>query len=147
MEFFYFGLFFYYKYLFYRFAELIFLIYSVTKGGEVMLNQVVLVGRLVRDPEVRETKNGNSISKVTLAIPRSYKNVDGEYETDFIDCTLWKIMATNTKEYCKKGDIVGVKGRIESKVYEKDGENIYVTEVVAERITFLSSNKHETEDV
>lgn len=111
-----------------------------------MLNQVILVGRLVRDPEVNETKNGNSVSKVTIAVPRSYKNVDGEYETDFIDCTLWKLMATNTKEYCKKGDIVGVKGRIETRKYEKDGEMKYTTEVIAERITFLSSNKHEAEE-
>lgn len=110
-----------------------------------MLNQIILVGRLVRDPEVNETKNGTSISKITLAIPRSYKNVNGEYETDFIDCTLWKLMATNTKEYCHKGDIVGVKGRIESKVYEKDGQKKYQTEVIAEKITFLSSKKDQEE--
>lgn len=109
-----------------------------------MLNQIVLVGRLVRDPEVRKAKNGSSYSYITLAIPRSYKNVNGEYETDFIDCTLWKLMATNTKEYCKKGDIVGVKGRLESRSYEKDGETKYVTEVIAERVTFLSSNSKES---
>lgn len=108
-----------------------------------MLNQIVLVGRLVRDPEIKKAKNGSSYSYITLAIPRTYKNVNGEYETDFIDCTLWKLMATNTKEYCKKGDIVGVKGRLESKVYEKDGETKYITEVIAERVTFLSSNKKE----
>lgn len=104
-----------------------------------MLNQVVLVGRLVRDPEVRETKKGTSVSKITLAIPRSYKNVNGEYETDFLDCTLWQLIAMNTKQYCKKGDIVGVKGRLESHVYEKDGENKYVTEIIAEKVTFLSN--------
>ena len=112
-----------------------------------MLNQVVLVGRLVRDPEVSKSKNGASYSHITLAVPRSYKNVDGEYETDFIDCTLWQLVATNTKEYCKKGDIVGVKGRIESRVYEKDGEKKYTTEVIAEKVTFLSSNKAQTEEV
>lgn len=84
-----------------------------------MLNQVVLVGRLVSDPEVKETSSGTSISRITLAVPRSYKNINGEYETDFISCVLWKLMAINTKEYCRKGDIVGVKGRIESNVYEK----------------------------
>lgn len=105
-----------------------------------MLNQVVLVGRLVRDPEVKKSKNGTSYSHITLAVPRSYKNVNGEYETDFIDCTLWQLMATNTKEYCKKGDIVGVKGRIESRIYETDDEKKYLTEVIAEKITFLSSN-------
>ena len=110
-----------------------------------MLNQIILVGRLVRDPEVNETKNGTSISRVILAIPRSYKNINGEYETDFIDCTLWKLMATNTKEYCRKGDIVGVKGRIESRVYEKDGEKKYATEVIAEKITFLSGKKDQEE--
>ena len=106
-----------------------------------MLNQIILVGRLVRDPEVRETKNGTSVSKITLAIPRSYKNVNGEYETDFLDCTLWQLIATNTKEYCKKGDIVGVKGRVESRTYEKEGEKKYITEIIAEKVTFLSSNK------
>ncbi len=111
-----------------------------------MLNQIILVGRLVKDPEVRKAKNGTNYSHITLAVPRSYKNVNGEYETDFIDCTLWKLMATNTKEYCKKGDIVGVKGRIESKVYEKDDEKKYVTEVIAERVTFLSSNKNNEQD-
>ncbi len=105
-----------------------------------MLNQIVLVGRLVRDPEVKEAKNGNSYSHITLAVPRSYKNVNGEYETDFLDCTLWSLIATNTKEYCKKGDIVGVKGRVESKVYEKAGEKKYLTEIIAEKVTFLSSN-------
>ncbi|MBQ6546955.1 MAG: single-stranded DNA-binding protein [Bacilli bacterium] len=111
-----------------------------------MLNQVVLVGRLVRDPEVKKAKNGNSYSYITLAVPRSYKNVNGEYETDFIDCVLWQLMATNTKEYCKKGDIVGVKGRIESRVYETDDEKQYITEVIAEKVTFLSSNKQEAEE-
>ena len=105
-----------------------------------MLNQIILVGRLVRDPEVKKAKNGNTYSHITLAVPRSYKNVNGEYETDFIDCTLWQLMATNTKEYCKKGDIVGVKGRVESKVYEKDDEKRYITEIIAEKVTFLSSN-------
>ena len=110
-----------------------------------MLNQIILVGRLVRDPEVKKTKNGNTYSHITLAVPRSYKNVNGEYETDFIDCTLWQLMATNTKEYCKKGDIVGVKGRVESKVYEKDDEKKYITEIIAEKVTFLSSNKQAEE--
>ena len=105
-----------------------------------MLNQIVLVGRLVKDPEVKKAKNGNSYSHITLAVPRSYKNVNGEYETDFLDCTLWSLMATNTKEYCKKGDIVGVKGRVESRSYEQDGEKKYLTEIIAEKVTFLSSN-------
>ena len=95
-----------------------------------MLNQIILVGRLVRDPEVSKGAKGTNFSHITLAVPRSYKNVDGEYETDFIDCTLFQLIATNAKEYCKKGDIVGVKGRLESRVYEKDGVKKYVTEVI-----------------
>ena len=111
-----------------------------------MLNQIILVGRLVKDPEVKKAKNGNSYSHITLKVNKRYKNVNGEYETDFIDCTLWQLMATNTKEYCKKGDIVGVKGRVESKVYEKDNEKKYITEIIAEKVTFLSSNKTEAEE-
>lgn len=108
-----------------------------------MLNQIILVGRLVKDPEVTKTSKGTDYSHITLAVPKSYKNVNGEYETDFIDCTLFQLMATNTKEYCKKGDIVGVKGRLESRVYEKDKVKKYVTEVIAERVTFLSPGSKE----
>lgn len=106
-----------------------------------MLNQVVLVGRLVRDPELRETEKGKKVTYVTLAVPRSYKNVDGEYETDFIDCTLWLGIAENTTEYCHKGDLLGIKGRIQSSTYEKDGEKKYKTDIIAEKVTFLTSKK------
>lgn len=74
-----------------------------------MLNQTVIVGRLVREPELRETENGTKVTNITLAVPRSYKNVDGEYETDFISCVLWKGIAENTVEYVKKGDLLGIK--------------------------------------
>ena len=76
-----------------------------------MLNQVVLVGRLTSDLEAKELEDGKKVTNMTLAIPRSFKNADGEYETDFVECTLWNNIAENTAEYCKKGDIVGVKGR------------------------------------
>ena len=109
-----------------------------------MLNQIVLVGRLVRDPEVRKAKNGSSYSYITLAIPRSYKNVNGEYETDFIDCTLWSNVAETTTEYCHKGDLLGVRGRIQTRMIEKEEEKArQVTEVIGERVTFLSSG-HKT---
>lgn len=108
-----------------------------------MLNQVVLVGRLVRDPELVETEKNKKISRITVAIPRSFKNMDGEYETDFINCILWDAVAKSTVEYCKKGDILGVKGRLQSSVVEKDNEKKYYTDVVAERITFLSTKKQE----
>ena len=113
-----------------------------------MLNQIVLVGRLVKDPEVHKAENDTTYSHITLAIPRSYKNVDGTYDTDFIKCTLWNGIAETTAEYCKKGDIVGVKGRIQTNSYEnEEGEKKYVTNVVAEKISFLSSSKsHEKDD-
>lgn len=109
-----------------------------------MLNQTVLVGRIVKDPEIIETESGKKVSNITLAIPRSYKNKDGEYETDFVDCTLWSGLAENTAEYCKKGDLVGVKGRIETEIYERDdGSTIKNTKVVAEKVTFLSNKKED----
>ncbi|MBQ7790408.1 MAG: single-stranded DNA-binding protein [Bacilli bacterium] len=111
-----------------------------------MLNQVVMVGRLVADPEVKETENGKKVSNITLAVQRSYKNAEGVYETDFIDCTLFDGVAHNTAEYCHKGDIVGVKGRIQTDIYEKDGENKKSTSLIAEKITFLSSNKNLTKE-
>ena len=99
-----------------------------------MLNQTILVGRLVQDPEIKELENGNKVTNITLAIPRSYKNSNGEYETDFIDCVLWNGIAENTEEFCKKGDIIGVKGRLQ----RLEGNEL---QVVAEKVTFLSSKK------
>lgn len=105
-----------------------------------MLNQTVIVGRLVREPELRETENGTKVTNITLAVPRSYKNVDGEYETDFISCVLWKGIAENTVEYVKKGDLLGVKGRLQTRSFQvDDSSKKQVTEVIAEEVTFLSS--------
>ena len=109
-----------------------------------MLNQSVLVGRLTSDVEVRETENGKQLSVLTLAVPRSYKNELGEYETDFIDCVLWNQIAANTAEYCRKGDMIAVKGRLQTSTYEiEDGTKRKVTEVIVEKITFLSSRKED----
>lgn len=108
-----------------------------------MLNQVVLVGRLANEPEVYETESGKKYTNVTLAVPRSFKNEDGEYETDFVNCKLWQGIATNTAEYCKKGDLVGIKGRLQT--YNNDENNRIVMEVIAEKVTFLSAKYKENE--
>ncbi len=98
-----------------------------------MLNQIVLVGRVVSDLEINETENERKFTSLKLAVPRSYKNENGEYETDFIPCVLWNTIAVNTCEYCKKGDLVGIKGRMQNKEDK--------LEVIAEKVTFLSSRK------
>ena len=109
-----------------------------------MLNQAVLVGRIVKEPELKKTDNGTNVTNITLAVPRSFKNHDGEYDTDFISCILWKGIAENTVEYCKKGDLVGIKGRIQTRItdVDEDTKRQYV-EVVAEKVTFLSGKKAE----
>ena len=104
-----------------------------------MLNQIVLVGRLVRKPELKTSENSKKYTFITLAVPRSFKNINGEYDTDFIDCTLWNSVAENTAEYCKVGDMVGIKGRVESYSYEKDNQKISTMRVSAEKVTFLAS--------
>lgn len=106
-----------------------------------MLNQVVLAGRLVSDPEIFTTDNNKKKTLVTVAVPRSYKNTDGNYDTDFIRCVLWNGIAESTSEYCRKGDIVGVKGRLQTSSYEKDGETRYAMDVIAEKVSFLSTKK------
>lgn len=103
-----------------------------------MLNQVVLVGRLSKEVILEETENEKKVANITLAVPRSFKNEYGEYETDFINCILWNSIAENTSEYCEKGDLVGIKGRLESK-----NEKVYV---IGEKVTFLSSNKKKGEE-
>ena len=106
-----------------------------------MLNQVVLVGRLVKDPELQVTDNGKKVTTVTLAVPRGYKNMSGEYDTDFLECTMWTNVAENTTEYCQSGDMIGVKGRIQSRIIETpDGSRKKKTEIVADKVTFLASS-------
>lgn len=98
-----------------------------------MLNQIITVGRLVEKPEVIELENGKKECNITVAVPRPFKNVNGEYDTDFIPCKLWEGIATNAAEYCNKGDIIGVKGRLQV--------NDNKLEVMVEKLTFLSSAK------
>mgnify|MGYP002868343902 CR=1 FL=1 len=106
-----------------------------------MVNSVILVGRLAQDPELYLTENGKKKSVITLAVPRNYKNINGEYDTDFLDCVLWTGIAENTHEYCKTGDIIGVKGRLQTRMIEKeDGTKQKKVEMIAEKVTFLSSN-------
>ena len=139
----------YYLHQFLKFAYLIIIqLISIVflKGEKSMLNQTVLVGRIVKDPELRETENGNKVTNITLAVPRSYKNINGEYETDFIPCILWKGIAENTVEYVGKGDLIGVKGHVQSRNIEIDENNKKQTvEIIAEKVTFLSSSKNKTE--
>ena len=94
-----------------------------------MLNQVVLVGRLTREIQINKADTGKKIANITLAVPRSFKNMDGLYDTDFIDCILWDSVATNTSEYCHKGDILGVKGRIQSRIVDQNDTKRNVLEV------------------
>ena len=109
-----------------------------------MLNQVILVGRLTTNPQAETTDNGKKFSHITLAVPRSFKNSEGIYETDFIRCTLWSGIATSTSEFCKKGDIVGIKGRLQVSSYnDENGNTKYSTEVIAEKVTFLTSKASE----
>ena len=107
-----------------------------------MINMVMLVGRLVRDPEIIENENGTKLSRVTLAVNRKFKGSDGVYHADYIDCVLWNNVALNVSEYCSKGDLIGVRGRLQVEVLEKDGEKKKYTDVIAENITFISSQKN-----
>ncbi len=104
-----------------------------------MLNQVVIVGRLVEDIKLEEQGN-KKVARITLRVPRSYKNMSGDYESDYIDCILWSGIAENSYEYCKKDDLIGIKGRLQK------GNNDTGMIVVAEKLTFLSAKKEESEE-
>ena len=112
-----------------------------------MLNQIVLVGRLTRNITVNESDSGIKVATIPLAIPRSFKNSDGTYDTDFVDCVAFDQIANNTSEYCEKGDIVGIKGRIQTRIIEdKEGQKETVMEIIAEKVTFLSSHTKEEKE-
>ena len=103
-----------------------------------MLNRVVLVGRLTRDPELRYTPNGVAVANFTLAVNRTFSNKQGEREADFINCVVWQKPAENVANYLKKGSLAGVDGRIQTRSYDNnEGRRVFVTEVVAESVQFL----------
>ena len=103
------------------------------KGGKYMLNQVVLFGRITKDIELKGKDDETKIANISIAVPRNFKNQDGEYETDFINVIAWNSVAENTKEFCKTGDLIGIRGRIQT--YNN------AIQIIAERVTFLQSKK------
>ncbi len=116
------------------------------KGESNMLNQAVIVGRLVREPELRKTESGKKVTNITVAVPRSYKNANGEYDADFIHCTLWEGVAEKTITYVKKGDLLGIRGHIQSRTIQLDEDyKRNVVEIVADKVTFLSSKRSQEE--
>ncbi len=103
-----------------------------------MINRVVLVGRLTKDPELRYTPSGVAVARFTLAVNRAFSNQQGEKEADFINCTVWRKPTENTANFLKKGSLAGVEGRIQTGSYEgQDGKRVYTTEVVADSVQFL----------
>ena len=105
-----------------------------------MINNVTLVGRLTKDPELRYTPNGVANCRFTLAVNRTFKNQNGEQEADFISCQAWRKAAENLSNFQKKGSLIGIVGRIQTGSFEgQDGKRVYTTEVIAESIQFLES--------
>ncbi|HEM3454684.1 single-stranded DNA-binding protein [Streptococcus suis] len=105
-----------------------------------MINNVVLVGRMTRDAELRYTPSNQAVATFTLAVNRNFKNQDGEREADFINCVIWRQQAENLANWVKKGALVGVTGRIQTRSYDnQQGQRVYVTEVVAESFQLLES--------
>ncbi len=103
-----------------------------------MMNRVVLVGRLTKDPELRYTQSNKAVATFTVAVNRQFSNANGEREADFINCVVWGKPAENVSRYMKKGGQVGIDGRIQTRTYQaNDGTRRYVTEVVAESVQFL----------
>lgn len=102
-----------------------------------MLNRVVLIGRLVRDPELRYTPSGVPVATFTLAVERPFANKEGERETDFINIVVWRKQAENCANYLAKGRLAAVDGRLQIRTYEQDGQRRYFTEVAADNVRFL----------
>lgn len=111
-----------------------------------MINNVVLVGRIVREPELRYTPQNTAVATFTLAVNRRFKNAHGEREADFINCVIWRQPAENLANWAKKGALVGITGSIQVRNYEnKEGQRVYVTEVLADNFQMLESNSNKTE--
>lgn len=107
-----------------------------------MINNLTLVGRLAKDPDLKYTGNGTAVTTFTLAVNRNFTNQSGERETDFINCVIWRKPAETLANYAKKGVLIGVTGRIQTRSYDnQQGQRVYVTEVVADNFQLLESKK------
>ncbi len=103
-----------------------------------MLNRVVLVGRLTKDPELKYTQSGIAVTRFTLVVNRPFKNGDGDQEADFINCVAWRKQAENTANFLRKSSLTGIDGRIQTSNFEgQDGKRVFMTEVVADSVQFL----------
>lgn len=112
-----------------------------------MYNSVYLIGRLTKDPEIKETENNKKVCNITLAVQRSYKNSEGIYETDFIRCSLWEAVASRACEYCHKGDLIAVRGQLRTSTYiAENEEKKYNTEIIVEKLVFLTNKVPEKEE-
>lgn len=108
-----------------------------------MINNVTLTGRITKDLEKKETGKGTSVVNFSLAVDRRFKNANGEHDADFISIQAWGLTADLLCKYCGKGSLIGIEGRIQTRNYENNqGQRVYVTEVVAENVTFLDSKKN-----
>ena len=111
-----------------------------------MINRVVLVGRLTKDPELKYTQTGIAVTRFTLAVNRAFQNAQGEKEADFVSCVAWRKQAENVANYLRKGSLAGVDGRIQTGSYEgQDGKRVYTTEVVADSTQFLEPRNANTD--
>lgn len=109
-----------------------------------MLNRIILIGRLTRDPELRFTPNGRAVCQFTLAVDRPFTSQDGTREADFINIVVWGKQAETSAQYLAKGRMTAVEGRLQIRSYEgNDGNRRYVTEVVADRVSFLPSGNRD----
>ncbi|MHA7964979.1 single-stranded DNA-binding protein [Paenibacillus oryzae] len=107
-----------------------------------MLNRVILIGRLTRDPELRYTPAGVAVTQFTLAVDRPFSSGQGEREADFIPVVTWRQLAETCANYLRKGRLTAVEGRIQVRNYENnEGKRVYVTEVIADNVRFLESNR------
>lgn len=112
-----------------------------------MMNRVVIVGRLTKDPELKYTPNGVAVATFTLAVNRTFTNQQGNREADFINCVVWRKPAENVANFLKKGSLAGVDGKIQTRSYEgQDGKRVYITEVIAESVQFLESKNARNND-
>ncbi len=109
-----------------------------------MLNQVLFIGRLTADPVLKELDDGKRVTDITMAVQRPFKNHEGIYETDFITVTLWQGLAETLSQFCQKGSLIALRGRVQTKKIIIDDKTITMLEIIGERVSYLSSSKKAT---